>query len=115
MQLNKPPKSDKKYYWTNHVMRKMLYYGLSPDRVKRIIASPKRRENGVAEKTIAVMQPTGTKIKPTEVWAMYQTKPKSSQKIIITAWRYPGISPIRDQIPIPRDIIEELRAEGVLK
>ncbi|KKR22275.1 MAG: hypothetical protein UT53_C0044G0008 [Candidatus Yanofskybacteria bacterium GW2011_GWD2_39_48] len=69
MQLHKPPKSDKKYYWTNHVMRKMLYYGLSPDRVKRIIINPKRRENGVAEKTVAVMQPTGTKIKPTEVWA----------------------------------------------
>jgi len=46
---------------------------------------------------------------------MYQTKPRSSQKIIITAWRYPGVSPVRDQIPIPRDIIEELRAEGVLK
>ncbi len=107
------PKDDQKYRWTNHVKRKMAFYGLSGDRIKRIIRNPKRCENGVAENTIAVMQPTGTKKKPTEVWVMYANK--SKRKIIITVWRYPGISPIRDQIPIPSDILAELKEEGILK
>ncbi|HAU07504.1 MAG: hypothetical protein A2568_00895 [Candidatus Yanofskybacteria bacterium RIFOXYD1_FULL_44_17] len=114
MQLFKFPKNDKRYHWTNHVMRKMLYYGLTPDKVKRIMRNPKRSENGIAEDTIAVMQPSGSKTKPTEIWAMYASRPKSQQKVIITAWRYPGISPVRDEIPIPSDILEELRAEGII-
>lgn len=118
------PRDDVKYKWTNHVKRKMAYYGLSGDRIKRIIRNPKRCENGVAENTIAVMQPTGTKKKPTEVWAMYSFSKKtilssskgqgSKRKIIITAWRYPGISKIRDQIPIPSDILAELKEEGII-
>jgi len=90
----------------------MAYYGLSADRIKRILRTPKRAEDGVAENTIAVMQPAGTKKKPTEVWAMYATKGK--RKIIITAWRYPGISKVRDQIPIPKDILDELESEGII-
>ena len=30
---------------------------------------------------------------------------------IITAWRYPAISPKRDRIPIPDEIIRELKYE----
>ena len=107
------PKNDSKYHWTNHVKRKMAYYGLSGDRIKRIMRNPKRVENGIAENTIAVMQPTGTKKNPTEAWAMYATK--GQKKIVITAWRYPGVSKVRDQIPIPNDILAELKSEGVLE
>jgi len=107
------PKNDAKYHWTNHVVRKMLFYGLSPDRVKRIIRSPKRVEKGIVPETIAVMQPAGTKQRPYEIWSMYSKR--GQKKIIITAWRYPGISPIRDEIPIPADIISELKSEGILK
>ena len=116
----KIPRNDDKYFWTNHVVRKMMFYGLSPDRVKRVLRSPKRSEKGVAENTIAVMQParpaggpSGAGKKPTEVWVMYQKKGR--KKIIITAWRYPGISPIREQIPIPADILEELKRENLLE
>lgn len=118
----KMPVDDKKYRWTNHVKRKMIQYGLSPSRVLRIIKNPKRVEKGIAPETVAVMQParmtrsggpTGTKAKPTEVWAMYAKR--GTKKIIITAWRYPAVSPVRDQIPIPIDIIQELKSEGVLK
>jgi len=101
------PKNDSKYHWTQHSVRKMLFYGLTADRVKRIIRNPKRMEDGVAEGTLAAMQPSGTKQKPTEVWTMYAVK--SSKKVIITAWRYPGVSPVRDAIPIPADILEELK------
>jgi len=86
----------------------MMYYGLSADRVKRIIRNPSRMEEGVASETFAAMQPSGTKQKPTEVWTMYAIRGK--KKIVITAWRYPGISPIREAIPIPADILEELKS-----
>ena len=110
------PKNDEKYFWTNHVGRKMMFYGLSADKIKRIMRSPKRSENGIAEGTIAVMQPTGSK-KPSEVWVMYQAPSKRGRgrKIIITAWRYPGISPVRDEIPIPIDILEELKREKLIR
>lgn len=118
----KIPKNDAKYYWTQHVIRKMAYYGLSPDRVKRVIRSPKRVEDGVAENTIGVMQPSANIKKPTEVWVMYQQKNKNTKikdqnlgrKIIISAWRYPGISPVGKAIPIPDDILEELKREKII-
>lgn len=116
-----------------------MFYGLSADRIKRVMRSPKRSENGIAEGTIAVMQPAGSKTRPSEVWVMYavSNKPhtlslskgsyndksldklgmigqKANQKIVITAWRYPGVSPVRDEIPIPADILEELKREGII-
>lgn len=118
MQFN-IPKNDEKYHWTQHVVQKMMYYGLSADRVKRVIRAPKRAEEGIAENTIAVMQPAGSKKNPQEIWVMYAEKGKpltgkkdllsSRKKVVITAWRYPGISPVRDQIPIPADILSELK------
>lgn len=110
--LLKTPKNDAKYMWTNHVVRKMAFYGLSAERVKRVLRSPKRSEDGVAENTVAVMQQTGTKKKPTEVWVMYQKK--NTKKVIISAWRYPGISPVGKKIPIPVDILDELRDTGLI-
>jgi|SRR3989344_844884 len=118
----KIPRSDNKYYWTSHVIRKMAFYGLSSDRVKRVIRNPQRVEDGVAENTIAVMMSGPNKKKPTEIWTMYQQKNQNAKiknqnlgkKIIISAWRYPGISPVGKAIPIPQDILEELKNEGVL-
>ena len=120
------PKNDDKYYWTNHVGRKMMFYGLSADRIKRVMRSPKRSEKGIAEGTIAVMSPYGRSRearqpgKPDwkgEVWVMYQALGKrgKGRRIIITAWRYPGVSPIRDEIPIPIDILEELKRDGIIE
>ncbi|MEK7564794.1 MAG: hypothetical protein AAB501_00975 [Patescibacteria group bacterium] len=110
----KYPEDDKKYSWTRHVVGKMQYYRLSESLVKRIIRAPIRVENGVAENTVACMIPrksvTRSQGKPSkgeELWAMYQLQGK--RKHIITAWRYPGVSPVRDQIPIPQDILEELK------
>ena len=120
------PKNDEKYFWTNHVGRKMMFYGLSADRIKRVMRSPKRSEKGVAEGTIAVMCPVGVpasgghnknKLWKSEIWVMYQAPSKrgKGRKIVITAWRYPGVSPIRDEIPIPIDILEELKREKLIK
>ena len=105
------PRDSEGYAWTNHVAEKMKHYQLSAQIVKRIIRNPKRVEEGVAPGTVAVMQPRGKK-RVTEIWAMYQDiKVKGkSKKRIITAWRYPGVSPVREKIPIPEDIREELES-----
>lgn len=118
-----------RYYFTLHAEYKMRKYHLSRQRVIRIIRSPKRREVGIVENTIAVMQPASTKrvgAKDTwtqELWVMYRvvapqklSKSKlaalldQSELKIISAWRYPGVSPKRD--PIPADILRELEDRG---
>lgn len=97
-----------------HSISKMRQYGLSENRVKRVINNPKRKELGIAPHTIAVMQPNSSK-HSYEIWAMYQPmadQPRAGQNIrklkVITAWKYPGRSPVRGPIPIPPEILEEL-------
>lgn len=132
-------KDDSKYQWTNHVKEKMTYYRLSPSIIKRIVRFPNRVEEGIAPKTVAVMQSRksisrakgkeGKKVE--EIWVMYQdlnkkekvqnnnSNPKfdkfdfQSKKRIISAWRYPGESPVGKKIPIPDDIFAELEAGGL--
>ncbi len=120
-----------KYNWTQHSLMKMKYYGLSQQRVKRVIKSPDRIEEGIVEKTIACMQSAGSSKHPYEIWTMYQISKlkatsakfkvevknsnlenilnKNSKKIkIISAWRYPGKSPKNN--PIPEEILSEIRS-----
>jgi hypothetical protein len=47
--------------WTHHARAKMNFYKLSEARVRRVLNSPKRIEEGVAPKTIAMMQPSSIK------------------------------------------------------
>lgn len=114
----KAPRNTDRLSWTKHSLRKMRYYQLSESRLKRVLNNPKRKELGIAPGTIAVMQPASAsrlrRGKPTyEIWVMYQIRPKIKNKKlktikVITAWRYPGKSPIRGPIPIPAEILEEL-------
>ncbi len=98
----------------------MQFYGLTPSRVLRVLRAPQRMETGVAEGTVAGMQKAGTPKKPWELWAMWRDDEKKTgplnvpKKVIITAWRYPGTSPVRGAIPIPVGVLEELEAEGEL-
>jgi hypothetical protein len=123
-----------KYQWTQHSLMKMRYYGLSQQRIKRVIKSPERIEEGIVEKTIACMQTAGSSKHPYEIWTMYQipklkikseklkveTKESELKDIqdtkyqiqntkikIISAWRYPGKSPKNN--PIPEEILQEIR------
>ena len=101
----KPPKNSSRFYWTNHVFDKMLFYGLSEQRIKRVLNRPDRIETGIAPKTLACMQITGSQKRRQEIWVMYQ---KLNPKIkIISTWRYPGKSPAKN--PIPQEILEEVR------
>ncbi|MFA5926160.1 MAG: hypothetical protein WC831_04450 [Parcubacteria group bacterium] len=129
----KVPKNTEKYEWTQHAVIKMKQYGLTAQRILRVVKNPKRTEEGIVKNTIAVMQPTsfhtkdGKRVWNREIWAMYQLRgckanPKSqipnpkyqtlnsaNRRIrIISAWRYPGVSPKRD--PIPEDILRELES-----
>lgn len=93
--------------WTRHSKDKMRYYRLSENRLKRILRNPARKEIGIAPRTIAVMQRAGTKKHPTEIWLLYQKEKKKLK--IISAWRYPGRSPVREPPPIPEDILFEIK------
>lgn len=86
----------------------MRYYGLSQSRVLRVFHNPTRVEEGAAERTTALMQPTSSK-HTTEIWLMYQQNKKTGVITIISAWRYPGKSPVGREIPIPDEIRRELK------
>jgi len=96
----------KKIHWTQHVKSKMRQYHLSKSRILRVIYYPSRTEKGIAPETTAVMQPVSKRKETGEIWSMYQDSNKMRK--IITAWRYPGKSPIGEEIPIPKDIRLEL-------
>ena len=60
-----------KYQWTGHSLFKMRYYGLSQQRIKRIVRHPSRVEEAIVLGMIAVMSPAGGK-RYSEIWAMYK-------------------------------------------
>lgn len=102
--------------FTRHSEYKMKQYGLSLQKVRGVIRRPQRREVGIVLQTVAVMQPVNPKTEngkttwKQEVWVLY--KEETGKKKIISAWRYPGISPKRD--PIPEDILQELLNSDIL-
>ncbi len=109
-----PSPQKEKIVWTNHSKEKMRYYRLSENRVLNIFRKPGRKEEGIAEGTIAAMQPAGTKKNPKEIWMMYQVvksriKNQRLRKIkIISAWRYPGVTPVGERPVLPDDTISKL-------
>ena len=128
----KLPKNNERYQWTLHSIEKMKFYGLSEQKVLGIVKRPKRKEEGIVRNTIAVMQPVSLKLDAkgqatwkTEIWAMYKVKKNKDKKNlsalhqllfkdqikIISAWRYPGVSP--EQNPIPEEILRELSESGL--
>ncbi|MDP3052682.1 MAG: hypothetical protein Q8N22_01845 [bacterium] len=127
----KAPKNSERFFWTNHVFGKMIFYGLSEQRVKRAISNPDRIEEGIAPNTVACMQVSGSEKHRQEIWVMLQKRGpaqttrrtaqtknnfprksalsplKSATVKIISAWRYPGKSPAKN--PIPREILDEIK------
>jgi len=101
-----PLKRPKTLHWTAHSREKMRFYKLSESRVKRVIHSPKRIEEGIAPRTIAVMQSAGSQKHPYEIWVMIQEQ--AQRRKIISAWRYPGRT--KPGQPLPEEILRELRA-----
>ena len=104
-------KTNQVIHWTNHAKAKMRFYKLSEQRVRRVINSPKRTEEGIAPNTVAMMQPASYKSNKShktywtqEIWIMAQ---KTNKKLkIISAWRYPGMT--KQGEPLPEEILKEL-------
>ena len=91
--------------FTAHSRAKMRQYGFSEARVKRVLHSPKRVEEGIAPETVAMMQSSGSVKHPYEIWVMLQDQ--KGGRTIISAWRYPGIT--KPGEPLPEAIINELK------
>ena len=98
-------KKSKTLFWTNHAKGKMRFYGLSEQRILRVLHMPSRIEEGIAPNTIAIMQSAGSKKHPYEIWAMIaETK---ARRKIISAWKYPGKTKPGD--PLPEEILKEMK------
>jgi hypothetical protein len=131
---NREKKRNGLFALTRHAEFKMRQYGLSEQKVRGVIRNPRRREDGVAKDTVAVMQPVspkrdakGAETWKQEIWVMYQLRKSGAifksqipifnstqQKIrIISAWRYPGVSPKRS--PIPEEILREIEEGSILE
>lgn len=103
MPLLRTPRSVR---WTAHSLGKLRQYGLSQSRVRRILHTPHRIEEGIAEATTAAMQQSTGK-HPYELWVMFRDTP--SERLIISAWRYPGVTEPRGPLPAHvRASLEEL-------
>lgn len=99
-------KKPKIVYWTRHSRDKMHFYRLSEARLKRVIRSPQRIEEGIAPDTVAMMQSAGSAKHPYEIWLMIQDE--KSRRKVISAWRYPGKT--KSGQSLPAEILRELRS-----
>lgn len=107
--------------WTLHARAKMNHYQLTPSRVRHVLHSPKRVEEGVAPKTVAMMQPvsiktaagrTGSGMKESwsqEIWVMVQDV--AGARKVISVWRYPGVTKPRDAAFLKKEYGEFLADE----
>lgn len=94
----------KTYKWTNHSKFKMRHYGLSEQKVRSVIHSPKRIESGIAPDTVAYLKTAGNAKHPHEIWVMVVETKK--ERRIISAWRYPGVT--KPGEPLPQAILSEM-------
>jgi hypothetical protein len=113
--------------WTLHARAKMNHYRLTPSRVRHVMHSPKRGEEGVAPRTVAMMQPasiktTGARVGgraggagakqeswTQEIWVMVQDA-KDGRRVI-SAWRYPGVTKPRAAAFLKKEYSEFLSNE----
>jgi hypothetical protein len=128
---NKLPQNNEQFHWTSHIKGKMIFYRISEQKIKAIIKSADRREEGIAPNTVAVMKRNDTPKRKEEIWVMYQAasgkgqianSPKRSNihrnrkplairhlpKVMISAWRYPGTTKPGEHPVIPDDVLAEL-------
>lgn len=105
----------------------MRQYGLSKTKLINLLYKPERKEKGIVPGTTAVMKTNKVFFKekrvslkkawqknktPGEIWLMF--KDIKDQRKIISAWRYPGVSKPGEEIPIPKDIREEIIRDNII-
>lgn len=101
------PKNDKNFRWTQHIKDKMLFYGISEQKLRTILKKPDRKEEGIALGTLAVMKRHDTPKRKQEIWLMYAVG--KGTKTMISTWRYPGQSKPGKQLPIPDEVLMEIK------
>jgi hypothetical protein len=67
------------YLWTRHSEWKMREYGLSQQRIKRVIRNPDRVEKSIVPGMVAAMQIGGTSKHRVEIWTMYEIKKRDTR------------------------------------
>lgn len=92
-------------HWTSHARAKMMFYRLTEGRVRRVLHSPERIEEGIAPDTIAIMQTQRGPKKSQEIWVMVADT--AAKRKIISAWRYPGVT--KPGEALPKEIQREFR------
>jgi hypothetical protein len=115
-----------KVVWTEHSKIKMRQYGLSKQKLLGILRKPERLEQAIVPGLVAAMKTNKVFFKekkidikkawqqpkkaPGEIWLMYKDSKSGgvSQRKIVSAWRYPGVSKAGEEIPLPEDIRREL-------
>ena len=108
------PKDTSQIQWTKHVKNKMVFYRLSASKTRCVLRKYVRKQSGLAPHTVCYMIRNDKLKRQEEIWVMTQNNPaKSGKTVIISAWLYPGISPIDANIPIPPDLLEEILKEFV--
>ena len=90
--------------WTTHSRYKMRHYGLSEQKIKSVLNSPKRVEKGIADGTIAFLLSAGSVKHPHEIWVMVADD--KDKRRVISAWRYPGVT--KPGEPLPDQIVREM-------
>ncbi|MEX2054437.1 MAG: hypothetical protein WD883_02765 [Candidatus Colwellbacteria bacterium] len=95
----------KELEWTLHAKAKMAFYRLYEGRIRRIVKIPERIEEGIAEGTVALMQPQGKGRGEHEIWVM--VRDVGGRRRIISAWRYPGRTIPGE--PLPKEILKEFK------
>src|SRR3989344_4378096 len=98
-------RAPKTIHWTSHARYKMNFYRLSEQKVRSVIHSPKRVEEGIAPDTVAFLQSSGRQKHPHEIWVM--AADDGNKRRIISAWRYPGIT--TPGKPLPAEILLEIK------
>lgn len=96
-----------------------MFYGISEQKLKTILKTPDRKEEGIAEGTLAVMKRNDTPKRKQEMWLMYavgsgmpaskKLKGESSKRVMISTWRYPGKSQPGKQLPISDALMAEIK------
>ena len=95
----------KKLVWTFHARDKMRQYRFSEQRVRAVLHSPARIEEGIAPNTVALMQTVKSPKHPYEIWVLLEETKR--ERKVISAWRYPGQTKPGDSSP--EEILRELK------
>ena len=108
----KLPKDSDRLVWTQHIKRKMLFYGISASQIRSILRKADRIEKSIVKGLFVSMKENHKKNRQEELWLMYQVFVVAglSKIKLISVWRYPGITEKGEEIKIPEEVLLDISA-----